>query len=86
MGLAHWWPLILLALASALQITQDILSPHTNENLAAVKPAPNVEFPDLYEASVLELQKGLDAGHFTSVHLVKVCLISFRDLSRGTNV
>jgi hypothetical protein len=28
--------------------------------------------PDLYEASVLELQAGLDAGHFTSVDLVKV--------------
>ncbi|KAJ7720973.1 amidase signature enzyme [Mycena maculata] len=27
--------------------------------------------PDLYEASVLELQAGLDAGEFTSVHLVK---------------
>ncbi|KAI0077607.1 amidase signature enzyme [Panus rudis PR-1116 ss-1] len=30
-----------------------------------------VSFPDLYEASVLELQAGLDAGHFTSVDLVK---------------
>ncbi|KAJ6573109.1 amidase signature enzyme [Mycena vulgaris] len=29
------------------------------------------ELPDLYEASVLELQKGLDAGHFTSVNLVQ---------------
>ena len=29
-------------------------------------------FPDLYEASVLELQEGLDAGHFSSVNLVKV--------------
>jgi amidase len=28
--------------------------------------------PDLYEASVRELQAGLDAGHFSSVHLVKV--------------
>ncbi|KAF8901910.1 amidase signature enzyme [Gymnopilus junonius] len=28
-------------------------------------------FPDLYEASILELQAGLDAGHFTSVDLVK---------------
>ncbi|KAJ7050967.1 amidase signature enzyme [Mycena amicta] len=27
--------------------------------------------PDLYEASVFELQTGLDAGHFTSVDLVK---------------
>ncbi len=29
-------------------------------------------FPDLYEASVLELQDGLDAGRFTSVDLIKV--------------
>lgn len=29
-------------------------------------------FPDLYEASVEELQEGLDAGKFTSVDLVKV--------------
>ncbi|GLB40037.1 putative amidase [Lyophyllum shimeji] len=32
---------------------------------------PKVEFPDLYEASVSELQEGLEAGHFTSVDLVK---------------
>lgn len=29
-------------------------------------------FPDLYEASVQELQHGMDAGHFTGVDLVKV--------------
>ena len=29
-------------------------------------------FPDLYEASILELQAGLNAGHFSSVDLVKV--------------
>jgi amidase len=29
-------------------------------------------FPDLYEASVEELQDGLDAGSFTSVDLIKV--------------
>jgi len=29
-------------------------------------------FPDLYEASVLELQAGLEAGDFSSVDLVKV--------------
>ncbi|KJA23796.1 hypothetical protein HYPSUDRAFT_66167 [Hypholoma sublateritium FD-334 SS-4] len=28
-------------------------------------------YPDLYEASVVELQTGLDAGHFSSVDLVK---------------
>ena len=29
-------------------------------------------FPDLYEASIQELQHGMDAGHFTSVDLVEV--------------
>lgn len=29
-------------------------------------------FPDLYEASVTELQDGLERGDFTSVDLVKV--------------
>lgn len=33
-------------------------------------------FPDLYEASILDLQAGLDAGHFSSVHLVKVLTLS----------
>lgn len=30
------------------------------------------KFPDLYEASVVELQDGLERGDFTSVDLVKV--------------
>ncbi|KAF9546248.1 amidase signature enzyme [Agrocybe pediades] len=33
--------------------------------------AKSAQLPDLYEASVTDLQKGLDAGHFTSVDLVK---------------
>ena len=32
-------------------------------------------YPDLYEASVVELQAGLDAGHFSSVDLVKVIFV-----------
>jgi len=28
--------------------------------------------PDLYEASLVELQRGLEKGHYKSVHLVKV--------------
>jgi len=31
-----------------------------------------VQLPDLYEASIAELQDGLENGHFTSVDLVKV--------------
>jgi amidase len=30
------------------------------------------DFPDLYEASIAELQEGLKQGQFTSVDLVKV--------------
>ena len=37
--------------------------------LASTRLTP---FPDLYEASILELQSGLEQGHFTSVDLVKV--------------
>ncbi|RDX52374.1 amidase signature enzyme [Lentinus brumalis] len=33
--------------------------------------ASAVTFPDLYEASISELQQGLEKGHFTSVDLVK---------------
>lgn len=29
-------------------------------------------FPDLYESGISDLQVGLEKGHFTSVHLVKV--------------
>lgn len=32
----------------------------------------HVQLPDLYEASIVELQDGLEHGHFTSVDLVKV--------------
>lgn len=41
--------------------------------------AKPVSLPDLYEASILQLQAGLDAGHFSSVDLVKVSrfLVSF---------
>ncbi|KAI0357737.1 amidase signature enzyme [Trametes cingulata] len=35
------------------------------------KVVDNVKFPDLYEASIAELQDGLEKGHFTSVDLVK---------------
>lgn len=31
-----------------------------------------VQLPDLYEASIAELQDGLEHGHFTSVDIVKV--------------
>ena len=33
-------------------------------------------FPDLYEASIAELQDGMEKGHFTSEDLVKVSLFN----------
>lgn len=36
-------------------------------------------FPDLYEASVLELQDGLNSGTFSSVDLVKVLTFPIND-------
>ena len=44
----------------------------------------SVTFPDLYEASIAELQDGLENGHFTSVDLVKVNR-SFAVSSKDTN-
>jgi hypothetical protein len=40
---------------------------------AVVSAAITTPLPDLYEASVIELQAGLTSGQFTSVDLVKVC-------------
>ncbi|KAK7062776.1 hypothetical protein VNI00_000265 [Paramarasmius palmivorus] len=40
-----------------------------------------VTFPDLYEASVVELQEGLDAGHFSSVDLVKAYFARINETS-----
>jgi hypothetical protein len=64
-----WWLSTLLAIVACLQIAGRVC---TTGNSTAEKHKPQVQFPDLYEASVLELQQGLDAGHFSSVDLVKV--------------
>ena len=61
-----WGVSVLLAIVACLQITRGVIT--------ALDGTAKTEtvFPDLYEASVLELQAGLDAGHFSSVDLVKV--------------
>ncbi|KDR74826.1 hypothetical protein GALMADRAFT_269063 [Galerina marginata CBS 339.88] len=59
------WIFVLLVVLACLQIAPRILVSTKSNGAEAVK------FPDLYEASVLELQAGLDAGHFSSVDLVK---------------
>lgn len=61
-----WGVPVLLAILACLQITRKVITA-----LDGMVKTETV-FPDLYEASVLELQAGLDAGHFSSVDLVKV--------------
>ncbi|KAK1220644.1 hypothetical protein PQX77_016597 [Marasmius sp. AFHP31] len=56
------WSVYLLGFASAL-------SPSRNFDFGLSKDS--YRLPDLYEASVIELQQGLDDGLFTSVDLVK---------------
>ncbi|KAI0357728.1 amidase signature enzyme [Trametes cingulata] len=43
----------------------------TQESVRTPAPAAHSPFPDLYEASIAELQEGLQKGLFTSVDLVK---------------
>ncbi|KAF9553773.1 amidase signature enzyme [Agrocybe pediades] len=63
MSVTKGWFAVLLAVLVCFQLVQGLGAGQD------VKPA--VQFPDLYEASVMELQEGLDAGHFSSVDLVK---------------
>ncbi|PPQ71502.1 hypothetical protein CVT24_006466 [Panaeolus cyanescens] len=44
-------------------------SPPGSERMETNSTSP--QYPDLYEASILELQAGLEMGHFTSVDLVE---------------
>ena len=68
--LSKWWFSVLLAILVCLRISKRVTTPMVTTGAV---------FPDLYEASVLELQAGLDAGHFSSVHLVKVLITSLAD-------
>ncbi|TFK31755.1 amidase signature domain-containing protein, partial [Crucibulum laeve] len=61
------WLSFALFLAIMLQVVRGVM---LSEDAADVN-TKKVVFPDLYEASVPELQAGLDAGDFTSVDLVK---------------
>lgn len=73
MSVVKWWLSVLLAVLACLQIARGAVA---DTDAAAAAAAAAVQFPDLYEASVLELQAGLDAGHFSSVDLVKVRVAS----------
>jgi amidase len=64
MTVPRWFSLALVLLCAHLVRCFSIASP-----FRAARPPT---LPDLYEASVLELQAGLDTRQFTSVDLVKV--------------
>jgi hypothetical protein len=59
--------LFVLTLVSSLQYFW-----HTDDLSVTVQLASPKGLPDLYEASISELQEGLEMGQFTSVDLVKV--------------
>jgi amidase len=46
-------------------------APHVWRIVRVPHSSQNVTLPDLYEASVVDLQAGMAAGHFTSVDLVR---------------
>lgn len=60
------WFFICATILAILNLFRSISMTSGSEN------EPKLAFPDLYEASVPELQEGLNAGHFSSVDLVKV--------------
>ncbi|KAH7883026.1 amidase signature domain-containing protein [Phlebopus sp. FC_14] len=47
----------------------------------SVQGASEAAFPDLYEAGIAELQRGLDKGLFTSVDLVKAYLVRIEEVN-----
>ncbi|KAJ6532413.1 amidase signature domain-containing protein [Mycena capillaripes] len=61
-----WFSLALILFCAHLARCFSIATP-----IGFGRVARSPALPDLYEASVPELQAGLDAGHFTSVDLVK---------------
>ncbi|KAJ8700654.1 hypothetical protein PTI98_003663 [Pleurotus ostreatus] len=62
---------MLVGLLFVLAITGQCLCIPSILSFPFATRAKPITFPDLYEASVPELQAGLNAGHFTSVDLVK---------------
>lgn len=64
-----WFSLALILLCTHLARGFSVASPF------GLSVARTPALPDLYEASVPELQAGLDAGLFTSVDLIKVSCV-----------
>ena len=65
-----------LLVASFLTVLVTLVWAEKAFNVEDVTPVSfaQTEFPDLYEASIAELQDGMERGLFTSVDLVKVSL------------
>ena len=65
-----------LLVASFLTVLITLVWAEKAFNVKDVTPVSfaQTEFPDLYEASISELQDGMERGLFTSVDLVKVSL------------
>ncbi|PPQ89267.1 hypothetical protein CVT25_001351 [Psilocybe cyanescens] len=64
LSVVKWLVSLLLTVYACLSIARGIAS-YVNP----IVPKRSIHLPDLYEASVIDLQTGLDAGHFTSVDL-----------------
>ncbi|KAJ7432101.1 amidase signature enzyme [Mycena galericulata] len=74
MTVPRWLSLALVLLCVHLAQSFSISTPFgslANPFSSLTRAAAAPPLPDLYEASVLELQAGLDAGQFTSVDLIK---------------
>ncbi|KAF9525291.1 amidase signature enzyme [Crepidotus variabilis] len=76
----------LLATLHAIQSLDSVFaSSQLVNNLKGLSVSTNAEvnakFPDLYEASVLELQEGLDKGTFSSVDLVKTYIARIKEVN-----
>jgi len=61
--------IVALCILQSTTLSQAIVFPKSD---STPRTKATAELPDLYEASVIELQDGLDADLFTSVDLVKV--------------
>jgi hypothetical protein len=70
-GTSHVLPFsVMFILANSARLW--FISYVTVLSLAAIAYASHSSLPDLYEASLDDLQAGLEAGDFTSVDLIKV--------------
>lgn len=89
-ALYNWWQctsimrrlsFTLIIVAAQAALLSFCLSTKLFTNASSVahnaRTASAVTLPDLYEASIAELQDGLGKGHFTSEDLVKVSFLPF---------